>query len=442
MQTVQGFSKLSKTEKVNWLSSQVSAGQDTSTTIDEISKFWVEDSEQQKIFDEFSENTISNFIFPYGVAPNFFINEKVYTIPMVTEESSVVAAAAKSAKYWLSRGGFNAKVISMTKKGQVHFDWNGDKEKLLNFFSVVKSELLFSVKDIVANMEKRGGGITDLILVDKSKVLNNYFQLDVKFNTCDAMGANFINSVLETLGKSLQLLALEHDAFANSEKEIDIIMCILSNYTPECLVKAYVECPVEELGSFSGELTAAEFAKKFERAVKISQIDIGRAVTHNKGIFNGVDSVILATGNDFRAIEACGHAYAARDGQYRGLSSCIIKNNTFRFELTLPMALGTVGGLTKLHPLAKTSLEMLDDPNAQELMEIVACVGLAQNFSAIRSLVTTGIQQGHMKMHLLNILNQLGASESEIEFAKVYFKDKIVSFSAVREGLNNMRTMQ
>lgn len=440
MKTVEGFSKLSKKEKIDWLAQQLPLK--SQAELLSIDRFWHGNAEEQKIFDDFSENTISNFYFPYGVSPNFYINEKIYTIPLVTEESSVVAAASKSAKFWLERGGFHAKVISTTKKGQVHFTWNGDKEKLNNFFNLIKSELLFSVHDLVQNMEQRGGGILDLTLVDKTKALDHYFQLDIKFETCDAMGANFINSVLESIGESFKGLALAHEAFCGTEKDIEVIMCILSNYTPECLVTAYVECSVSELGEFPGGMTAIEFSEKFNQAVKISKIDVNRAVTHNKGIFNGIDAVILATGNDFRAIESCGHAYAARDGQYRGLSSCSIQNGIFRFELTIPLALGTVGGLTRLHPLANASLEILGNPDAKELMQIVAVAGLAQNFAAIRSLVTTGIQKGHMKMHLLNILNQLNATEDQIEFAKGYFSDKVVSFSAVREKIQNNNLIQ
>lgn len=435
MELINGFSKLKKQEKIEWLIEQMSDQE--SFNSEHLMKYWHEDVKQQKIFDEFSENTISNFYFPYGLAPNFSVNNKIYTIPLVIEESSVVAAACKSAKFWLDRGGFKARVISTTKKGQVHFIWQGEKEKLFNFFSMVKSRLFFALKDIVQNMENRGGGVKDIVLVDKTSSLDHYFQLDVSFETCDAMGANFINSVLETLGESFKALALSHDAFSDYEKEIEVIMCILSNYTPECLVKAYVECKVEDLGPFPGGMKAEEFAYRFERAVKIAKVDVGRAVTHNKGIFNGIDALILATGNDFRAVEACGHAYAARDGKYRGLSSCFIENGLFRFELSIPLALGTVGGLTTLHPLAKATLSILDNPGASELMQLVACVGLAQNFGAIRSLVTTGIQKGHMKMHLLNILGQLGAKQEQVELAKEHFKDNIVSFSSVREFLNS-----
>jgi hydroxymethylglutaryl-CoA reductase len=182
------------------------------------------------------------------------------------------------------------------------------------------------------------------------------------------------------------------------------------------------------------------FANKFTKALRIAHLDVHRATTHNKGIFNGVDAVALATGNDFRAIESCGHTYAARSGQYRSLSHAEIKYGVFRFWLDLPLAVGTVGGLTSLHPLAKRSLEMLGKPSADELMMIIAAAGLAQNFAAVRSLVTTGIQKGHMKMHLMNILNHLEASEKEAFEVLAHFKDKLVSFTAVREFLTVLRT--
>jgi hydroxymethylglutaryl-CoA reductase len=183
-------------------------------------------------------------------------------------------------------------------------------------------------------------------------------------------------------------------------------------------------------------MSARDFAEKFATAVRIAEVDPNRAVTHNKGIMNGVDAVVLATGNDFRAIEACAHAYAARSGQYKSLSTVSLENDTFKFTLRIPLSVGTVGGLTSLHPLAKTSLAILNQPSAKELMEIIAATGLAQNFSAVKSLVTTGIQRGHMKLHLLNIMNQLGATQDEIEKGKQHFTDKVVSFQAVRQFLN------
>ena len=218
----------------------------------------------------------------------------------------------------------------------------------------------------------------------------------------------------------------------------EIVMSILSNYVPNCLVRAKVQCPIEELEI--AHLKGAEAAKKFVQALAIANADVYRATTHNKGIMNGIDSVVLATGNDFRAIEAGAHAYAARSGQYKSLSAAWIEGDTFFFALELPLALGTVGGLTTLHPLVKTALEILEKPNARELMQIVACVGLAQNFSAVSSLISLGIQKGHMKMHLNNIFNQLGATEEEKRVLSSYFKDKTVTYNDVAEALKKTRS--
>jgi hydroxymethylglutaryl-CoA reductase len=439
MKTISGFSKLSKEEKIHWLSSQFE--DQSQTLIHDLKNFWHHDQSIQKKFDEFSENTISNFNLPFGVAPNFLINGKIYAAPMVIEESSVVAAASLSAKFWLERGGFKANVISTTKVGQVHFLWQGEKSKLIDFFQMIKPTLIDSVEHLTKNMAQRGGGITSLELIDQTHKLENYWQLKLEANTCDAMGANFINSILEELARVLKHKISSYDKFSNSEKELNVIMCILSNYTPDCLVEVSVECPVEELGEVGG-LPARVFAQRFVTAVEIARIDQSRAVTHNKGIMNGVDAVVLATGNDFRAIEACAHAYAARDGQYRSLSKASLVDDLFKFTLTIPLAVGTTGGLTSLHPVAKASLAILKNPNSTELMMVIASVGLAQNFGAVRSLVTTGIQKGHMKLHLLNILNQLGATIEQREIVKEYFSDKIVSFTEVRNFLNSLNHSQ
>lgn len=425
---------MSKVQKLEWLASQL--GDEASQKVKEMNHFWHPDAEVQKRFDEFSENTLTNYDLPFGLAPNFMINGKVYSVPMVIEESSVVAAASLGAKFWLERGGFKAKVLGTTKVGQVHFQWQGDKSKLISFFEENRIDFLNAVTSLTTNMDKRGGGIIGLELIDMTAEIENYWQLKLKAETCNAMGANFINSILEELALVLKAKVMKDPRFDLHEKEIHIIMCILSNYTPECVVECSVECPIDDLGSFAGGLTGRDFAEKFATAVRIAEIDPNRAVTHNKGIMNGIDSVVIATGNDFRAIEACAHAYAARDGQYRSLSSVSLENDTFKFTLKIPLAVGTVGGLTSLHPLAKTSLAILENPTSSELMQIMASVGLAQNFGAVKSLVTTGIQKGHMKLHLLNIMNQLDASPDQIEKGKEFFSDKVVSFTAVRNFLN------
>ncbi len=425
---ISGFSKLSKAQKINWLTDNYLEG-DTSG-VQTLEKFWHSDTEFQKQFDGFSENTISNFPIPFGIVPNVKINEKIYAVPMAIEESSVVAAASAGAKYWLKRGGFHTEIIGTTKEGQVHFIWQGNAEVLAACFSEMKPALLAHAKPITENMEKRGGGISDIVLKDFTTEEPDYFQLKVAFQTCDAMGANFINSVLEDVAQTFAQLLDEKTGNAPM-----IIMSILSNYTPQCIVKVSVECPVKDFNDKHAEL----YAEKFRRAVRIAQLDTFRAVTHNKGIMNGIDAVVLATANDFRAVEACAHAYAARDGKYRSLSSCTIENNYFRFWLEIPLAVGTVGGLTNLHPLAQLSMKILGQPSAEELMSVIATIGLAQNFSALRSLVTTGIQQGHMKMHLTNILHQYQATGDEASKAISFFSDKTVSVSAVRIFLEEER---
>jgi hydroxymethylglutaryl-CoA reductase len=434
---ISGFSKLTKTGKIKWIVENFF--KDPEHVMRELMSYWHHDEEQQRLLDGFSENTISNFLMPYGVAPNFLINGKTYAVPMVIEESSVVAAASSAAKFWLDRGGFKAKVLGTKKVGQVHFTWAGDTRKFSGVFEELKTALLRDAAPITANMEERGGGILGVELIDFTHLEDGYYQLKATFNTCDSMGANFINSVLEEFAKTLDRFVATHPLFDDAERDVTIIMSILSNYTPECLVRAWVECPVEDLGEFPGGIDAFAFAEKFRKAVRIAHLDPHRATTHNKGIFNGIDAVVLATANDFRAVEACGHTFAARDGKYCSLSYCSVENGNFRFWVDIPLALGTVGGLTKLHPIAKRSLELLGNPSAEELMMIIASVGLAQNFAALRSLVTTGIQQGHMKMHLANILNHLGATEREAAAAKAYFERKVVSFTAVRDFLEKMR---
>ena len=433
---VAGFSKLSKEEKINWIANNYFST--PSEAVQLLKDYWNADEKIQKLHDEFIENTISNFYIPLGVAPNFLINGKYHTIPMAIEESSVVAAASKAAKFWSTRGGFKATVLNTEKIGQVHFIYKGDPSKLALFFTQLKSKLFDATENITKNMQKRGGGILDIILKDKTNLLPNYYQLHATFETKDSMGANFINSCLEVFAKTLKEEAHDFESFSEEEKNIEVVMSILSNYVPNCIVRAEVSCPIEDLTEKHIE-NPHEFATKFIQAVQIAEVEPFRAVTHNKGIMNGVDAVVLATGNDFRAIEAGIHAYASKNGQYSSLSHAKIENGIFSFWMEIPLALGTVGGLTSLHPLVKLSLEMLENPSAKELMQIVAVAGLAQNFAALRSLTTTGIQEGHMKMHLNNILNQFDTNEEEQHLIKKHFKHHVVSHSAVVDFIENLR---
>ena len=188
------------------------------------------------------------------------------------------------------------------------------------------------------------------------------------------------------------------------------------------------------------DISGENFAANFVRAIDIAKSETRRAVTHNKGIMNGIDAVVLATGNDFRAVEAGVHAYAARNGYYSSLTHAKIEDGVFSFWIELPLALGTVGGLTSLHPLVKFALQLLQQPTARELMELIAVAGLAQNFAAVKSLVTVGIQKGHMKMHLMNILNQLEATSEEKKKAIEYFTTTAVSHSAVTKFITSIRS--
>ena len=433
---VSGFSKLSKQDKINWIATNYF--QNADEAVEAIKKYWNSDENLQQLHDDFIENTITNFYLPLGIAPNFLINGNYFTVPMVIEESSVVAAAAKSAKYWSTRGGFKTTVLNSEKIGQVHFMFVGEAEKLQHFFNKIKPKFFTETQHITKNMQLRGGGILDIELRSKTRELVNYYQLHATFETKDSMGANFINSCLEQFAKTLKYEATLFEDFSEHEKNIQVIMSILSNYVPNCVVRAEVSCLIEALKD-KGIDDPDVFAQKMVQAVKIAEVEPFRAVTHNKGIMNGVDSVILATGNDFRAVEAGAHAYAARNGHYSSLSHAKIENDTFTFWLEIPLAIGTVGGLTSLHPMVKMALSILENPSAQQLMQIVASVGLAQNFAALRSLTTTGIQEGHMKMHINNILNQFETSSSERKIIKAHFEKQTISHAAVVLFIENLR---
>ena len=431
---ISGFSKLSKNEKIDWIIKVFFKNDISKRKI--LTDYWNSNKKIQTIHDEFIENSISNFYLPIGVAPNFVINGKDYTLPMAIEESSVVAASSRAAKYWSTRGGFKTEVLGVEKIGHVHFIFNGENKKIISFFKIIKKNLIKSTSDLTINMNSRGGGITSVSLINNTNKMKGYFQIEVGFKTANSMGANFINTCLEKIADELLLEAKKYNSFSKKEKNIKIIMSILSNYTPNSIVKVSVCCPIKNLESESN-MSKKEFCDKFIKAVKIGEIDIYRAVTNNKGIMNGIDALLIATGNDFRAVDAGIHAYASRNGKYSSLSSAWIENKEFNFQMTVPLSIGTVGGIINLHPMAKWSLNLLNNPNSNQLMQIVSAAGLAQNFAAIRSLITSGIQKGHMKMHLLNILNQLKATSIQKEKAILHFKKNKISFNSVSNFIKN-----
>lgn len=427
---IQGFSKYTKQQRIDALIQKY--GFDANLA-DWLGSFEAPDDTVRKIIADLSENPVSSFHLPFSIVPNFVVNGKNLFFPLVSEESSVVAALANAAGFWAKRGFFHAEVLGTEKKGQLHFKWNGNPEYLQSLFPEIRSKVLSESAFLTAKMEERGGGITEIELKSLPHILPNYFQIDAGFETCDAMGANFINSCLEQFGKSLQNFFATSEKVSTGQRDCEIIMAILSNYTPESRVRAWVECPVSDLLEGKSVEENIHFAEKFEQAIRISRADVSRAVTHNKGIFNGIDALAVATGNDFRAIEACGHAFAARNGHYSGLTDVLVQDGMFRFSIEIAMAVGVVGGVTAVHPLSKLAMRILGNPSAPELMMYLSVAGLASNFGAVRALVSVGIQQGHMKMHLSNILNQLNIPEEKRTEIQNYFQDKTVSFSAVEE---------
>ena len=433
--SVSGFSKFDKRQRREWLLEHFLPRH----TTDDFAFFDAESGDLQQVLDNFSENTLANFPLPFGVAPNFLINGKVYAVPMVIEESSVVAAASSAAKYWMTRGGFHAEVIAAEKLGQLHFRWGGHPDRRAALFPELEQRLRYVTSGITSRMEARGGGVRSIRWKHLPEVNEQCYQLLVSFGTGDSMGANFINTVLEAYATEIETWSADSPSLSDRERDLEVIMAILSNHTPNCVVKAGVRCPIERMNLAGSGVDAADFVRRFRLAVEIAQRDPYRAVTHNKGIMNGVDAVVLATGNDFRAVEAAAHAYAAQGGTYASLSRCRVVDDIFHFELTLPLALGTVGGLTRLHPLADLALDILERPAAEELMCIAAATGLAQNFAALRSLVTTGIQRGHMKMHLQNILSSLDATSAERGKAAEFFGGRTVSHHGVRQYLEKLR---
>ena len=288
-QPVEGFSKLSKEEKIDWIAHRYTSNPEATVAL--LEQYWNSDKQLQQLHDEFIENTLTNFYLPLGVAPNFLINEKLYAIPMAIEESSVVAAASKAAKFWLDRGGFRAEVLGTEKIGQVHFLYFGDPGQLSEFVEGIQPVLRADAQGLTANMEKRGGGIRSIELRDKTSDIEGYYQLHCAFETLDAMGANFINSCLEQFAATLVREAGKYEGFAELDPPVEVLMSILSNYVPNCVVRAEVSCPVANLEAESG-ISGADFARKMVQAVAVANSEPYRAVTHNKGIMNGVDAVV------------------------------------------------------------------------------------------------------------------------------------------------------
>lgn len=351
-----------------------------------------------KFGEKMIENYVGNYPLPLGLAVNFDIDGEIYHIPMATEEPSVIAAACNGAK---RVGTITTSAQSRELIGQIVIDTsevsNSRRVEIESIIQKNEQYLLNKAKELSFSMIQRGGGPTRLFIEKFDQFITVY----LGFNPCDAMGANSINHILEMLAHDIEF-----------KIEVPVLMSILSNYQTHNLSTATCQIPIQTLHSNQEE--AQNIAKKIVVASQYAQLDVYRATTHNKGILNGIAAVLIATGNDFRAVEAGVHAFAARSGKYQGLSQWKIEDGNIVGELTLPLAVATVGGTLSSHPVAQWTLKVLKSPTAQQLSRILVAVGLAQNFAAIRALVTEGIQKGHMSLHARQLCLQAGAKEEEI----------------------------
>jgi len=396
-----GFYKLNHAERLEKLRSVLDLNTDL------LKK---ESSLPHNLSDLFVENSIGHFTLPLGLVTNVQVNGEDYVVPFAVEESSVVAASSNAAKWVRQSGGFKAETLSTMMIGQIQIldiDPASMTDLALNILGD-RTELLAKANAVHPRLLERGGGARDIEVRVFPEAEVPFLVVHVLIDTKEAMGANLVNTICEKLAPEVQQLAGGR-----------VGLRILSNYADRRLFK--VSCRVNPkyiaLNDAENPLSGSEVAKRIVEAYVFAKYDPYRAATHNKGIMNGVDPVVIATGNDWRALEAGVHAFAARNGRYESLSRWSIDTEGFLVgEITLPLQLGTVGGVTRLHPLAQLSLQILGNPTSDELSMIAASTGLASNLAALRALVTTGIQAGHMKLHAKNLALAAGAQGSTIEF--------------------------
>ena len=393
MARLPGFAKLSPTERIEALLKE------GLLTWDEAQILKEQQGLPLSIADQLTENVLSTFDLPFSLAPYFLINGRDYVLPMVTEEPSVVAAASFAAKLIQRSGGFTTQVHQRQMIGEIALTEVEDVEVASRRILEDKETLLQLANEAYPSIVKRGGGARDLWVENKGDFLIVYLAVDPK----EAMGANMLNTMLEALTDRI------HELSGGQA-----LMAILSNLATRSLVSA--RCAIDFKALSRNPDEAIEIAHRMELASQLAQVDPYRAATHNKGIFNGIDALVLATGNDWRAIEAGAHAYAAQNGSYKGLSHWTSqpKEKKLYGEITLPMPVATKGGSIGLNPTVQVSHRLLGEPSAIELAGIIASLGLAQNFAALKALVTTGIQAGHMKLQARSLALLAGAKEEEV----------------------------
>ena len=393
MARLPGFAKLSPTERIEALQKE------GLLTWDEAQILKEQKGLPLSIADQLTENVLSTFDLPFSLAPYFLINGRDYVLPMVTEEPSVVAAASFAAKLIQRSGGFTTQVHQRQMIGEIALTDVEDRNTASKRILEDKETLLQLANEAYPSIVKRGGGARDLWVENKGDFLIVYLAVDPK----EAMGANMLNTMLEALTDRIQELSGGQT-----------LMAILSNLATRSLVSA--RCAIDFKALSRNPEEAIEIAHRMELASQLAQVDPYRAATHNKGIFNGIDALVLATGNDWRAIEAGAHTYAAQSGSYKGLSHWTSHPEEKKLygEITLPMPVATKGGSIGLNPTVQVSHRLLGDPSAIELAGIIASLGLAQNFAALKALVTTGIQAGHMKLQARSLALLAGAKEEEV----------------------------
>lgn len=391
-----GFSKKSYQERLELLKAQALLSPEKQVSLEQDEQISV------TVADQLSENVVGTFSLPYSLVPEVLVNGQEYTVPYVTEEPSVVAAASYASKIIKRAGGFIAQVHERQMIGQVALYQVANPEQAQEKIDGKKVELLALANQAYPSIVKRGGGARDLH-VEQIKGETDFLVVYLHVDTQEAMGANMLNTMLEALKPVLEELSQGQS-----------LMGILSNYATDSLVTASCRIAFRYLSRQKDQ--GREIAEKMALASQLAQADPYRAATHNKGIFNGIDALLIATGNDWRAIEAGAHAYASHDGAYRGLSHWMMDLETEELigELTMPMPVATKGGSIGLNPRVVLSHELLGHPSAKELAQIIVSIGLAQNFAALKALVSTGIQHGHMKLQAKSLALLAGATEAEV----------------------------
>ena len=418
-----GFSKKSYHERLELLRAQALLSPEKQTSLEQ------DEQVSLAVADQLSENVVGTFSLPYSIIPELLVNGQDYIVPYVTEEPSVVAAASYASKIIKRAGGFTAQVHERQMIGQVALYQVADPELAQEKIASKKAELLELANQAYPSIVKRGGGARDLH-VEQIKGETDFLVVYLHVDTQEAMGANMLNTMLEALKPVLEELSQGQS-----------LMGILSNYATDSLVTASCRIAFRYLSPQRDQ--GREIAEKIALASQFAQIDPYRAATHNKGIFNGIDAILIATGNDWRAIEAGAHAFASRDGRYQGLSRWKLDMDTEELvgEMTLPMPVATKGGSIGLNPRVALSHELLGNPSAKELAQIIVSIGLAQNFAALKALVSTGIQQGHMKLQAKSLALLAGASESEVApLVERLIADKTFNLGTAQRYLENLRS--